>query len=394
MKKLISVFVICVIVVGVVFAFTKVPVLKEKVDILISKFTKEQIDEYTEDFEINRLKIKNQSFYYNTLNDTQKYIYTALANSIRDINNVVKLSDYTYVSNDETAKDVDIVMQAFFADHPEVFYVESKYTISTTTVFFKDVVEINVEYNVESKEDLEEKITTIENKINEYLALVNTDNIFDIELVLHDNLLKNVSYYNYDKIENVPQYCHDIYGAFVNKEAVCDGFTKSMQILLDRKNIESIVVLGDLENEAHAWNLVKLDDSWYHLDVTSDQSIKEKKNGTQIVTHAYYNLTTDEILKSHKLDTPDIIPNANETKYNYYIYTGKVVSTNDNFANKLSVLLTNNTNENIMEFYAPNISSVPDKIVDTLSRNRYTEYIINNKINYYTMEDVYVIMKN
>ena len=47
-----------------------------------------------------------------------------------------------------------------------------------------------------------------------------------------------------------------------------------------------------------------------------------------------------------------------------------------------------------MEFYAPNISSVPDKIVDTLSRNRYTEYIINNKINYYTMEDVYVIMKN
>ena len=394
MKKLISVFVICVIVVGVVFAFTKVPVLKEKVDILISKFTKEQIDEYTEDFEINRLKIKNQSFYYNTLNDTQKYIYTALANSIRDINNVVKLSDYTYVSNDETAKDVDIVMQAFFADHPEVFYVESKYTISTTTVFFKDVVEINVEYNVESKEDLEEKITTIENKINEYLALVNTDNIFDIELVLHDNLLKNVSYYNYDKIENVPQYCHDIYGAFVKKEAVCDGFTKSMQILLDRKNIESIVVLGDLENEAHAWNLVKLDDSWYHLDVTSDQSIKEKKNGTQIVTHAYYNLTTDEILKSHKLDTPDIIPNANETKYNYYIYTGKVVSTNDNFANKLSVLLTNNTNENIMEFYAPNISSVPDKIVDTLSRNRYTEYIINNKINYYTMEYVYVIMKN
>ena len=394
MKKLISVLVICVILVGVVFAFTKVPVLKEKVDILISKFTKEQIDEYTEDFEINRLKIKNQSFYYNTLNDTQKYIYTALANSIRDINNVVKLSDYTYVNNDETAKDVDIVMQAFFADHPEVFYVESKYTISTTTVFFKDVVEIDLEYNIVSKEDLEEKITTIENKINEYLALVNTDNIFDIELALHDNLLKNVSYYNYDKIESVPQYCHDIYGAFVNKEAVCDGFTKSMQILLDRKNIESIVVLGNLENEAHAWNLVKLDESWYHLDVTSDQSIKEKKNGAQIVTHAYYNLTTNEILKSHELDTPDIIPTANETKYNYYIYTGKVVSTNDNFANKLSVLLTNNTNENIMEFYAPNISSVPDKIVDTLSRNRYTDYIINNKINYYTMEDVYVIMKN
>ncbi len=393
MKKLISVLIICLIVIAVAFAFAKVPSLNEKLNSVLGGFSSEKIEEYNEGFEVNRLKIKSQMFYYNTLNETQKYIYAAIANAVRDLNNTVNLNEYKYNSTDETVKDIDVAMQAFFADHPEVFYVESKYTVSTTTVFFRNVVEINLEYNVASKEELEQKLVALEEKINEYLNLAKSENIFDIELVLHDLVAKKVQYHEYDNLNDVPQESHNIYGTLINNRAVCDGFTKTMQILLDRKGIESIIVMGTLDNEAHAWNLVKLDDSWYHLDVTSDKSIKELRNGEQVVVHSYFNITTDKIKSGHIIENEQILPVANNKKYEYYTYTGKIITSNDNFSNKLSTLLTNNTDYDLLEFDIVGIDDVADKIVDTLSKNRYNEYINNDKINYYTIMSSYVIMK-
>lgn len=393
MKKLISVLIICLIIIGMTSVFVKVPYLNEKLNSFLKVFSSENIEEYNEDFEINKLKIKSQMFYYNTLNETQKYIYAAIANAIRDLNNTVNLNEYKYINTDETVEDIDVVMQAFFADHPEVFYVESKYTVSTTNVFFRNVVEINLEYTVASKEELEEKLVALEETIDEYLNLAKSEDIFDIELVLHDLVAKRVQYYEYDNLNNVPQECHSIYGALINNKAVCDGFTKTMQILLDKKGIESIIVMGTLDNEAHAWNLVKLDDSWYHLDVTSDKSIKELRNGEQVVVHSYFNLTNDKVKLDHIIENEEILPVANNNKYEYYTYTGKLITSNDNFSNKLSTLLMNNTNNDLLEFDIVGIDDVVDKIVNTLSKNRYNEYINNNKINYYNIMSSYIIMK-
>ncbi len=393
MKKLISVLIICLIIIGMTSVFVKVPYLNEKLNSFLKVFSSENIEEYNEDFEINKLKIKSQMFYYNTLNETQKYIYAAIANAIRDLNNTVNLNEYKYINTDETVEDIDVVMQAFFADHPEVFYVESKYTVSTTNVFFRNVVEINLEYTVASKEELEEKLVALEETIDEYLNLAKSEDIFDIELVLHDLVAKRVQYYEYDNLNNVPQECHSIYGALINNKAVCDGFTKTMQILLDKKGIESIIVMGTLDNEAHAWNLVKLDDSWYHLDVTSDKSIKELRNGEQVVVHSYFNLTNDKVKLDHIIENEEILPAANNNKYEYYTYTGKLITSNDNFSNKLSTLLMNNTNNDLLEFDIVGIDDVVDKIVNTLSKNRYNEYINNNKINYYNIMSSYIIMK-
>ena len=353
---------------------------------------KDELEEYNNDFEINRLKLKNQSFYYNSLSSENKKIYTAIANGIKKFNKSIALKEYEIIDNDTTMSDIDKSMQAFFADHPEVFYVSSKYTVLTKTTAFNEYVELELEYTLSNSSELDTKIGEIENKINEYIEYTKDKDDFESELILHDMLGKNVKYYEYNDVELVPQECHTIYGAFLSNQSVCDGFSKALQILLDRKGIESIIVFGNLENEAHAWNLVNLNNSWYHLDLTSDKSIKDISEN--IVLHTYFNLTTNAIKGTHTIDSEEILPISNNEEYNYYIKKNKVLKFEDVFMKKFKSLLDNNENQYLLEFSSSDVDDVPEQMVKFLSRNQYTDYISNNKITYYNILNTYVLMKN
>ena len=61
------------------------------------------------------------------------------------------------------------------------------------------------------------------------------------------------------------------YGAFVNHNAVCQGYALAFKVLMDRAGIPCCYVSSDAIN--HAWNMVRLDGNWYHVDVTWDDPI-------------------------------------------------------------------------------------------------------------------------
>lgn len=393
MKKVLIILVICVLAVVGVSVVINNQTIRDGLSKFISGFYNENLEEYSNDFEINRLRIKNQDFYYNTLNNECKNVYTAIANATKDLKESVKVNEYEYIDNQKALEDVEIAMNAFFADHPEVFYVNNQYTIVTSKILFKDVISVNLTYSVASKSELEEKIVAIEKSIDNIMNGVVSNNPIEMQIYLHDNVAKNTEYYDYTKIEDVPQDCHNIYGAFINNKAVCDGFTKAMQILLNKKDIESISVLGKLETQSHAWNLVKLNDNWYHMDLTSNKSIKETKNNEPIILHSYFNITTEEISKTHTIENAEFIPKCTSDEYNYYKYKDKHITSEDDFNNKLVKLLKNNEDPNLLEFKVTGISGVPEKIVNTLSKNRYNEYISSNRITYYNILDTYSIIK-
>lgn len=392
MKKILFVFILCAIVILAVFLATNVPSVHSALESLSNVIFVKELEPYTDNFEVNSLKLKNQSFYYNNLSDEKKKIYTAIANGIKNLEKTFTLNNYEIIDNDTTMKDIEQAMQAFFADHPEVFYVDNKYIVSTKTTIFKKYVEIELNYTITSKSELDKKIIELESKINEYLEKTDGKEGMDAELVLHDSLGECVEYYKYESVDNVPQECHSIYGAFITNKAVCDGFSKALQLLLDRKNIESIIVLGKLENESHAWNLVKLGDNWYHVDLTSDKAIKDLSS--KIVLHTYFNITTSLIEKTHIFDNKEIIPIAEDYTYNYYFKNDKVIKFEDVFSRKFKSLLDNNKNDNLLEFAVYDIDDVPEQMVDFLSKNKYSEYISNNKITYYSILNSYILVKN
>lgn len=123
-------------------------------------------------------------------------------------------------------------------------------------------------------------------------------------------LLQTVSYNS----EN-PKVCHSAWGALMDGKAVCEGISYAYAFLLNKMRIPCGIVNGDcsLMGGAHAWNLLKLDGDYYHVDVTwgltSDQGSRDNFN--------YFMLTDDEISCNHSWDKK-YIPSCRSYRYNFF----------------------------------------------------------------------------
>lgn len=394
MKKFLGVLIICIVVIGGIYLIKQNPAIMDNISDIVNSLFSEPYEPYTKEFNVNSIRINNNDFYYNTLTEKQKSIYTSIANGIKELKNEIEIKDYEYINNDETMKDVEIAIHRFLLDHPEVFYLDEKYTVSTKSGIMGTTVLINFTYSVASIEELNEKLNLIESKANEIIEKsgINSENIFDSELKLHDILAEMITYYEYEDINEIPNKYHNIDGAFLENIAVCDGISKAYQILLSKIGIESIVVTGDLSGVSHAWNMVKLDGNWYHVDVTSNCSVKADN---KVVIHSYFNITTDALKKTHKITDEQLIPIANKENCTYYVYLDKTITGSDNFSNKLKQILDSNENQKLIEFRVNGFDSVPDKIIDVLRKGRYTEYLQSNstKFVYYNVLDTYIILR-
>lgn len=139
---------------------------------------------------------------------------------------------------------------------------------------------------------------------------------FEKEKAIHDYIVNNTRYDNENFEKNTtPIESHTAYGVFNNKVAVCEGYAIAMKKMLDEANVESIIVIGKADKYDHAWNMVKLEDGWYHVDPTWDDPVY-KVNGklVDIISYDYFNLRDDDILKDHSFEKKNY-PKANGTKY-------------------------------------------------------------------------------
>ena len=346
---------------------------------------------------INELQPKNATFYYSKLSDDQKKIYKSVANAVKNLDSNAKIKEYNYIDDNTTMKDAKVAIQNFFLDHPEVFYVNNDYTVSTIDLVNSNRIEIELSYSVKNKNDLNEKISEINSVLNPIITEAKKMDKFNAEVYIHDKIFEICKYYKYTDINEVPEESHGIYGCLVLKQAVCDGLSKALMVALDKVEIENILITGYLQNQAHAWNLVNLDDNWYHVDITSNKSVKNEENNKEEIVHSYFNITTDQIKKTNEIDLENEIPIANSSENNYYVKTGKYINLTDDFLVKLKNILDNNKNENLVEFAVDTkVKSVPEKMVYVFQDSRYHKYVDTNanKFNYYNILNSYILLIN
>ncbi|WP_430477096.1 S-layer homology domain-containing protein [Bacillus cereus] len=131
--------------------------------------------------------------------------------------------------------------------------------------------------------------------------------------VIHDYVLKHVSY-------DTSYQAYTAYEALVNRSAVCQGYALLTYQLLKEAGIENHFVVGTGNGKPHAWNLVKIDNKWYHLDTTFDDPIPDKQGR---VTYSYFNLSDEQIARNHEWNRGDY-PQAT-TNY-YSTLTNKIAA--------------------------------------------------------------------
>lgn len=169
------------------------------------------------------------------------------------------------------------------------------------------------------------------------VAKVTTPNMtpYQKEVALH-NYIVNTTSYDYDNLakNTLPDSAYTAYGVLVNKKAVCEGYSEATKLLLNLAGIECEIVTGSSNTStAHAWNAVKLDDQWYMLDTTFDDPVSfQNGQRTETLIYDYFNVTNTVLAKDHTWDHSKF-PSATATKYNYYVVSGNIVNSYNEFKN-------------------------------------------------------------
>ena len=108
-----------------------------------------------------------------------------------------------------------------------------------------------------------------------------------------------------------------IYGALVEKKALCEGYAKAFSYLCNRAGIENMIVYGWTEIY-HMWNMVKLNGNWYHVDVTWGNP--GFLDYPEAVLYQYFMVTDAEIGATHTIRREFIDPpRANSNIENYFL---------------------------------------------------------------------------
>ena len=59
------------------------------------------------------------------------------------------------------------------------------------------------------------------------------------------------------------------YGAIVNGKSTAEGMAMAYKAMCDKLGLECTVVRGMLNGQTHFWNVINLDGSYYHVDIST-----------------------------------------------------------------------------------------------------------------------------
>ena len=223
-----------------------------------------------------------KDYYYHQLNKEQKKVYYAVKEGL------LKMEESFQVLKLSSRELADIYFMVRM-DCPEIFY-----SVKFTYRYYPDstMVELIPEY-LFTRDKIKEHRLAMKSRVKKLALLAEKLSEKEKELFIHDFIVKNVKY---DKLKK--EYSHEIIGALGNGVAVCEGMAKAVKILCDELGIWCIVALSDANPDKgikyrHAWNVIRIDGKYYHLDVTFDNTLSRD----DAVRYDYVNLADKQIFR-------------------------------------------------------------------------------------------------
>ncbi len=125
-------------------------------------------------------------------------------------------------------------------------------------------------YEASTLEAMEEALKDSVREIAEYVNVSESDNM-QMLLMLARRLMESTEY---DAETAAGDYSNQntfatAYSALINGKAVSEGYAMAYKALCDELEIDCTVVIGEYAGALHAWNIVKLEDDYYHVDVSN-----------------------------------------------------------------------------------------------------------------------------
>lgn len=293
------------------------------------------------------MKENNRNSLADYIVDNQyRYYYAKLSNNAQKaydklLNGYMKRSD-SIVIRVSSMDEAWLIHQSLCYDVPEVFFVKSvsgSYNplLSTATVYPEYRFDYETCFNI-----LRQMEKQTESFIQKIAMLSERERVKQI----HDYITRNVTYRDIEA-----PYSHESPGVLLYGIAVCEGIAKTFKYLSDRARISSLVIAGDAVDDSnqssnstgHAWNVVFVDSTPYHIDVTFDYSVSSGSASR----YDYFLLSDSQIRKDHIFEGTPKCTND----YEFYI-------TNGHYADSKKVLQV--LVKNKLRFGSPLVVKIPD----------------------------------
>ena len=240
-------------------------------------------------------------------------------------NDYFKAYDYEYLknTNDFIAKDKNHLFNILYTilnsgSSSFTFYCNTKYKECLQD--FKDITDdeimlsevnnfihpynsfkkLNISYNNYGKITINviknytlEEIDSLNKRVKEIIALEIKDNMKTVDKIraIHNYIINNSNYPSDEMIAaNDKSLYNKATSNLLNKFGICSGYSDSMALFLYEFGVNNIKV----STTSHIWNLVYVDDTWLHLDLTwDDPKTSDGKDRLEIL----YFLVTSSRLK-------------------------------------------------------------------------------------------------
>lgn len=237
-----------------------------------------------------------EKFYYNQLDEYGKIIYDKLFLNIEKLKTGTYTSEYDMTFDEllhqENGSEIlnnsfQLAINALTFDNPELFYIDiTKINLITeiTTRAFSTTYRISIGGNGKSYlsndfpsvEAVIGAVELVDTAKSDIIGLTKENDVENLKIV-HDYLVNNLEY-DTEYTASSGKNSYNVYGALINKRAVCEGYARAYKSIMDDLGIPCIIACGIGKNnsgatESHAWNYVYVNENWYAIDVTWDDPV-------------------------------------------------------------------------------------------------------------------------
>ena len=334
------------------------------------------------DSQIEQFETKKETkcfYYYDNLSQDEKTAYLTLYYGFVEYDDSIRME-----VQEEDLKDV---FTAVLYDNPDMFWVDYEYDY----MVYSDSVAFSPKYRL-TEDEVKTMQDSVNDKIDEIMTEVNKlDSDYEKELYIHDYIIENTEY----DISTLEKMGDTVYSVLVSGKSICEGYARTVQILLDKLGIENYLVTGDTESDGeilpHMWNIVNIDGDNYHLDVTWDDL-----NDEFDTVYFYFNVTDEYISRDHYKINPQN-NNCNSTKSNYFVKENTLVYTYKGYINLVQQSVDALLKDNTVELCFAENSDYKKALKDLEDDNgffKYVDTVINkskrklnkNIVDYHTLD--------
>ena len=321
---------------------------------------------------------KNIKYYaFEQLNEKQISLY-------QDIYSVIEgqSEGMTFDASEYTQEDIADMFRAVMTDHPELFYTTSyKLVKNYKNEELLKVINHNnhiCEDFLANLFDYKKKLATVGGNI--LGTTQNMGNDYEKIKFFYIYLIHNAVY----DIKAINS--QNIVSALIDKETVCQGYSKAFEYLCQKSGINCTLVTGRANGQAHSWNYVECEGRGYWVDVTWGTS-----DYSGAVNFENFMITDDEIKKTHEITSELDLKECNSNQYNYYIQEGLYLEEYD-YDTVKSYADQCMKNNDFITFKCKNFEVFSNSYQDLFQNEKIFDILPDiENVEYSLNEDLYVI---